>query len=139
MVEWGKRAVVKVRTAAVVAVWTVLALTVRAEVISNCFSVVEYGEDCTHLVCNHEQFAGMDFVLDRTQVNNGWRWKFGPHHSKGWSYAAVVMPGDMISYLNFRGEQASVDLNPEGEMYCAFTWNDPKSGLFMRIVVGAKE
>ena len=126
MVEWGKRAVEKVRAAAVVAVWTVLALTVQAEVVSNCFSVVEYGEDCTHLACDLPMFAGMDFVLDRTQVNNEWRWAFGPHHSKGWSYAAVVMPGDMISYLNFLGEQASVDLNPEGEMYCAFTWNDPK-------------
>ena len=45
----------------------------------------------------------------------------------------------MISYLNFLGEQASVELNPIGEMYCAFTYNDPKPGLFMRIVVGAKE
>ena len=36
------------------------------------------------------------------------------------------MPGDVISCLNFRGEQASVELNPIGEMYCAFTWNDQR-------------
>ena len=124
MIEWGKRAIEKVRAAAVVAVWSGLALTVRSEVVSNCFSVVEYSEDCIHLACNLEMFAGVEFVLDRKQVNNEWRWTFGPHHSKGLSYAAVVMPGDMISYLNFRGEQLSVVLNPRGEMYCAFTWND---------------
>lgn len=121
-----KNAFKRVQMVVLTAVCMVFVLVGRAEVVSNCFSVVEYGDCCTHLVCDLEMFAGMDFVLDRTQVNNEWRWKFGPHHSKGWSYAAVVMPGDMISYLNFRGEQASVDLNPEGEMYCAFTWNDPK-------------
>ena len=126
MVEWGKRTVEKVRAAAVVAVGALLTLAGRAEVVSNCFSVVEYGESCTHLVCDLEQFAGMEFVLDRTEVNQERRWSFGPHHTKGWSYSVIVMPGDMISYLNFQGEQASVDLNPEGEMYCAFTWNDPK-------------
>ena len=70
MIEWGKRAIEKVRAAAVVAVWSGLALTVRSEVVSNCFSVVEYSEDCIHLACNLEMFAGVDFVLDRKQVNN---------------------------------------------------------------------
>ena len=136
-----KGMVARILTAAMAAVWVAFAFVGRAEVVSNCFSVVKYGDRCTHLVCDLEPFAGMEFVLDLSGdgIRYPYRWTFGPHHTKGWSYAAVVMPGDMISYLNFRGVQASVELNPIGEMYCAFTYNDPKPGLFMRIVVGAKE
>ena len=123
-----KGMVARIRAAAMAAVWAAFAFVGRAEVVSNCFSVVEYGDRCTHLVCDLEPFAGMEFVLDLSGdgIRYPYRWTFGPHHTKGWSYAAVVMPGDMISYLNFRGEQAAVELNPIGEMYCAFTYNDPK-------------
>ena len=123
-----KGMVARILTAAMAAVWAAFAFVGRAEVVSNCFSVVEYGDRCTHLVCDLEPFAGMEFVLDLSGdgIKYPYRWTFGPHHTKGWSYAAVVMPGDMISYLNFRGVQASVELNPIGEMYCAFTYNDPK-------------
>ena len=56
--------VARILTAAMAAVWAAFAFVGRAEVVSNCFSVVEYGDRCTHLVCDLEPFAGMEFVLD---------------------------------------------------------------------------
>ena len=92
--------VARILTAAMAAVWAAFAFVGRAEVVSNCFSVVEYGDRCTHLVCDLEPFAGMEFVLDLSGdgIRYPYRWTFGPHHTKGWSYAAVVMPGESPLY-----------------------------------------
>lgn len=124
----GKGVVARIRTAAMAVVWVAFAFVGRAEVVSNCFSVVEYDDCCTHLVCDLEQFEGMEFVLDLTGdgIRYPYRWTFGPHHTRGWSYSAAVMPGDVISYLDFQGKEMCVGLDPAGEMYCAFAWNDPK-------------
>jgi len=99
-------------------------MTLHGGVVSNCFRLVEYSAECSHLECVLPDFAGVDLVVDK-RGDTGW--SVSIHHTRGTGYVAKVAPGERwLSYLDFTEQKMTVDYPVTNEFYCGYTWNAPK-------------
>jgi len=99
-------------------------MALHGGVVSNCFRLVEYSADCSHLECVLPDFEDVDLVVDK-RGDTGW--SVAIHHTRGTGYVANVAPGGrLLSYLDFTEQKMSVDYPVTNEFYCGYTWNAPK-------------
>jgi len=55
-------------------------MTLHGGVVSNCFRLVEYSGECSHLECVLPDFEGVDLVVDK-RGDTGW--SVSIHHTRG--------------------------------------------------------
>jgi len=101
--------------AAIVAAWA--GLHCRADIVSNCFKVVDYSV-CWHVECTLEGFANaLDIAID-DNAHNGWRAL--EHGSRSVAYYAAVESGETIDAGTFIRMTNMVEFVDQSDFIVAF-------------------
>ena len=94
-----------------------MAMSVRADIVSNCFRVVNYSV-CWHVECTLDGFKNaLDIAID-DNANNGFR--AGDHGSKHYAYFAAAESGETIDAGTFIGMTGMVEFVDRRDFIIAF-------------------
>ena len=104
-----------VLAAAMVAVG--MAMSARADIVSNCFKVVDYSV-CWHVECTLDGFTNaLDIAID-DNANNGFR--AGDHGSQAYAYFAAVESGEVVDAGTFIAMNGMVEFVDQSDFIVAF-------------------
>ena len=103
--------------AAAIVVAAGMCLSSRADIVSNCFQVVNYSV-CWHVECTLDGFTNaLDIAID-DNANNGFR--AGDHGSQHYAYFAAVESGETIDAGTFIGMSGMVEFVNQSDFIVAF-------------------
>ena len=94
-----------------------MAMSAWADIVSNCFKVVNYSV-CWHVECTLDGFTNaLDIAID-DNVHNGWR--AGDHGSRGFAYLSAVESGEVVDAGAFIRMVSQVEYVDQSDFIVAF-------------------
>ena len=94
-----------------------MAMSARADIVSNCFRVVDYSV-CWHVECTLDGFTNaLDIAID-DNANNGFR--AGDHGSQAYAYFAAVESGEVVDAGTFIAMTGMVEYVDQSDFIVAF-------------------